>query len=159
MMGQKSTVEAIRNNQAIRGSYNGIVMMQTTQTQYHKQRKRDNANNANVIMASCRAHNAIVISRFHRQAFVTLRNISSAYHSHKLSLLVQTYYVTIEDWHKCRCTISSAYVTDRPGLSVQVCYYAAMGIQRYRHMSICGWAHNENDSHYHSHAGKIDQEA
>jgi len=146
MMGQKSTVETIRNNQAIRGSYNGIVIMQTTQAQCHKQRKRDNANNASVIMASCRAHNAIVISRCHRQAFATFCNISSAYRSYKLSLLVQTYYVTVGNWHKCRCAISSAYVTDKPGLLVQAYYYAAMSIQRYRHMSICGWAHIDQEA-------------
>jgi hypothetical protein len=68
-------------------------------------------------------------------------------------------YVTVGDWHKCRCTISSAYVTDRTGLSVRAYYHAAMSIQRCRHMSICGWAHNENDSHYHSHVGKIEQGA
>jgi len=88
MMCQKSTVETIRNNQAIRGSYNGIVIMQTTQAAFHKQRKRDSANNANVIMAKHMAHNAIVISSSHGQAFVTFRNISSAYHSHKLSLSI-----------------------------------------------------------------------
>jgi sugar diacid utilization regulator len=85
---KQSTVATFRNNQAIRGSYNAIVIMQTTQAAFHKQRKRDSANNANVIMAKHMAHNAIVISSSHGQAFVTFRNISSAYHSHKLSLSI-----------------------------------------------------------------------
>jgi hypothetical protein len=65
---------------------NAIVIMQTTQIAFHKQRKRDNANNESVIMAIRSAHNAIVISRFYGQAFVTFRNISSAYLSYRLSL-------------------------------------------------------------------------
>lgn len=40
---------------------------------------------------------------------------------------------------------------------VLLCLYAHMRISPYRYMIICGKAHNENDSHYHSHAGKIDQ--
>ena len=67
-------------------AHNAIVIMQTTQTAFHKQRKRDNANNTSVMMVSRIAHNAIVISRSHRQAFVTFRNISSAYLSYRLSL-------------------------------------------------------------------------
>ena len=67
-------------------AHNAIVIMQTTQTAFHKQRKRDNANNTSVIMASRSAHNAIVISRFYGQAFVTFRNISSAYLSYRLGL-------------------------------------------------------------------------
>ena len=49
--------------------------------------------------------------------------------------------VTVPDWHKCRRAISSAYMTYKPGLSAQAYYYAAMRMQRYRHMSICGWTH------------------
>ena len=114
--------------------HNAIVIMQG-----HRQRKRDNTNNASVILLcpSSRNH-GIVILRFCMQAFVTFRNISSAYHSHKPGLSVQTCYVTVGDWHKYRRTIVQAY------------YYAAMRIQRYCNMIICGWAHNENDSHYHS---------
>jgi hypothetical protein len=67
-------------------AHNTIVIMQTTQTAFHKQRKRDNANNTSVMMVSRRTYNAIVISRSHRQAFVTFRNISSAYLSYRLSL-------------------------------------------------------------------------
>ena len=87
MMRQKSTVETIRNNQAIRPSYNAIIMMQMPHLQNHKQRKRDNANNASVISTIRPSrHNAIVISRFRAQAFVTKRNISSAYLSYKPGL-------------------------------------------------------------------------
>jgi hypothetical protein len=70
------------NNQQIAASHNAIVIMQN-----HKQRKRDNANNKSVIItiASSR-HNGIVISRSRAQAFVTKRNISSAYLLHKLGL-------------------------------------------------------------------------
>lgn len=86
---QKSTAETIRNNQAIRPSHNGIVILQTTQAQNHKQRKRDNVNNASVIWAIRPSrHNGIVISRSRAQAFVTKRNISSAYLSYRLSLSV-----------------------------------------------------------------------
>jgi hypothetical protein len=89
MMRQKSTVETIRNSQAIRPSYNAIVMMQMSHLQNHKQRKRDNANNASVISAIRPSrHNGIVISRSRAQAFVTKRNISSAYLSYRLSLSV-----------------------------------------------------------------------
>ena len=80
-------------------------------------------------------------------------------HGHGLLRMQNPNGVTVPDWHKCRCTIGSAYITDRPGLSVQTYYYAAMRIQRYRHMSICGWAHNENGSHYHSRQGKIEHGA
>jgi hypothetical protein len=89
--------------------HNAIVIMQTTPLLCHKQRKRDNTNNASVIMANRRAHNAIVISRFRRQAFVTFCNISSACLSHRLGLYgalvlcdssglaqVQTYYLPID---------------------------------------------------------------
>jgi hypothetical protein len=47
------------NNQSLQsfatiGPHNAIVIMQTMQALWHKQRKRDNANNASVIMANCR---------------------------------------------------------------------------------------------------------
>lgn len=130
MTRQKSTVETIRNNQAIRPSHNGIVIMQTTQAQNNKQRKRDNADNANVMMPGVSPrHNGIVISPCYAQAFVTKRNISAAYLSHKPGLSVQAYYVTVKDWHKYMRTIVHAY------------YYAAMRILRYRYMIICTYEH------------------
>jgi hypothetical protein len=100
---QKSSAAIFRNIPA----HNAIVIMQTTQTAFHKQRKCDTTNNGSVITANRRTHNAIVISRSHRQAFVTFRNISSAYLSYRLSLystfvlcdssglaLVRVYYST-----------------------------------------------------------------
>ncbi len=78
----QSTAATFRNIPA----HNAIVIMQTTQTAFHKQRKRDNANNASMIMVKHRAHNAIVISQSRGQAFVTFCNISSAYLSYKASL-------------------------------------------------------------------------
>lgn len=127
---QKARPETIRNNRAIRTSHNGIVIMQTTQAQNDKQRKRDNVNNVSVILANVSSrHNGIVILRSRAQAFVTKRNISAAYLSHKPGLSVQAYYVTVENWHRYRCTIVHAY------------YYAAMRILRYRYMIICVYAH------------------
>jgi len=129
-----STLATFRNIQQITASHNTIVIVQITQPQNHRQRKRDNANNVSVMLANNASvilanvssrHNGIVILRSRVQAFVTKRNISSAYLSYRLSLLVQTYYVTIEDWHKYACT------------AVRLYYYAAMRIQRYRHMIIC----------------------
>ena len=67
-------------------AHNAIVIMQTTQTTFHKQRKRDTANNTSVMMVSRSAYNAIVMPRFYGQAFVTFRNISSAYLSYRLRL-------------------------------------------------------------------------
>lgn len=114
---KQSTAATIRNIP----SHNAIVIMQTTQPQNDKQQKRDNANNTNVILlCSPSRHNGIVISPSRRQAFVTFRNISSAYLSHRLSL----------------------YSTP-----VLLCLYAHMRISPYRYMIICGNAHNENDSH------------
>jgi hypothetical protein len=122
----RSTVATFRNIPA----NNAIVIMQTTQAQNHKQRHRDNANNASVIMARVSSrHNAIVISRFQAQAFVTFRNISSAYHFYKLGLSVQTYYVTVENWHKYACTIVRLY------------YYASMRLCAYNDIAICAYAH------------------
>jgi hypothetical protein len=123
---KQSTAATFRNIPA----HNAIVIMQTTQTLCHKQRKRDNTNNASVITAKHRAHNAIVISQSRGQAFVTLRNISSAYLSHKTGL-----YSTL----------------------ALLCLYAHMRISLYRYMTICGKAHNENDFHSQELAGKIDQ--
>jgi hypothetical protein len=125
-----STLATFRNIQQITASHNAIVIMQTTQAQNHKQRKRDNANNASVMMASVSSrHNGIVISRSRAQAFVTKRNISPAYLLHRLSLLAQVYCMTVQDWHKYACAIVHLY------------YYAHMRIQRYRHMIICAYAH------------------
>jgi hypothetical protein len=67
-------------------AHNAIVIAQIMQLQNHKQRKCDSTNNASVIMASRSAHNAIVISPSRGQAFVTFRNISSAYLSYRLRL-------------------------------------------------------------------------
>jgi hypothetical protein len=134
MMRQKSTVETIRNNQAIRAPHNAIVIMQTTQTRCRKQRQRDDANNASVISAITPSrHNGTVILRSRAQAFVTKRNISSAYHSHKLSLSVQTYYVTLENWHKYACTIVRLYYY----APMRICGYAHTTIWAYDHMRIC----------------------
>ena len=84
---QKSSLATIRNNQAIRAPHNAIVMMQMPHLQNHKQRQRDDANNASVISTIRPSrHNAIVISRFRAQVFVTKRNISSAYLSYKPGL-------------------------------------------------------------------------
>jgi hypothetical protein len=116
-------------------SHNTIVIMQTTQTAFRKQRKRDNANNASVIMANCRAYNAIVISRSHRQAFVTFRNISSAYLSYRLSL---------------------SFASEEP-IRIQI-----MIKRRYRYVSISGGDTNTDQNQKISMGGsrrKIDQGA
>lgn len=129
-----STLATFRNIQQITVSHNAIVIMQTAQPQKHKQRKRDNANNASVILANNASvmmasvssrHNGIVISRSRVQAFVTKRNISPAYLSHRLSLLVQVYCMTAQDWHKYACTIVRLY------------YYAAMRICAYADIVVC----------------------
>ena len=134
MMRQKSTFATFRNNQAIRPSHNGIVIMQTTQAQNGKQRHRDNANKASVISAIKESrHNGIVISRFQAQVFVTFCNISSAYHSHKPGLSAQTYYVTVENWHKYKCTVVRLYYY----APMRICGYAHTTIWAYDHMRIC----------------------
>jgi hypothetical protein len=108
-------------------AHNAIVIMQTTQAAFHKQRKRDNTNNASVIMASRSAHNAIVISRFYGQAFVTFRNISSAYLSYRLSL-----YSTF-----VLCDSSGlALVRVYHSTPVLLCGYAHTTISAYAHMRI-----------------------
>lgn len=89
MTRQKSTVETIRNNQAIRPSYNGTVIIQITQAQNDKQRKRDSANNASVIWAR---RNAALL----RMIFNITRGC-----------------VPPANWHKCRRTIRA---TDKPSL-------------------------------------------
>jgi hypothetical protein len=125
-----STLATFRNIQQVTASHNAVVIMQTTQPQNHKQRHCDNANNASVILANVSSrHNGIVILRSRAQAFVTKRNISFAYLSHRLGSLAQVYCMTVQDWHKYACTIVRLY------------YYAAMRIQRYRHMIICAYAH------------------
>lgn len=70
MMRQKSTLATIRNNQAIRPSYNAIVMMQMLHLQNHKQRKRDNTNNASVI--SCIPQVQYAAMRIQRYAHILL---------------------------------------------------------------------------------------
>jgi hypothetical protein len=113
---KRSTAVTFRNIPA----HNAIVIMQTTHTAFHKQRKRDNINNASVmLLCSISRNHGIVILRFGSQVFVTFRNISSAYHFHKPGLLVQAYYST----------------------GVLLCAYAGMRIQRYGDMGICGYAH------------------
>jgi hypothetical protein len=129
MMRQKSTLATIRNNQAIRPSYNAIVIMQMLHLQNHKQRQRDNANNASVISANVSpGRNDIVIYRLWSQAFVTFCNISPAYHFHKLGLSVQTYYVTVKNWHKYAYTIVRLY------------HYASMLPCAYNDIVICAYA-------------------
>lgn len=113
---KRSSAATFRNIPA----HNAIVIIQTTHTVFHKQRKRNNANNASVVLlCSLSRNNGIVISRSRSQVFVTFRNISSAYLSHKAGLLVQVYYST----------------------GVLLCAYADMRIQRYGDMIICGYAH------------------
>jgi len=86
---KRSSAATFRNIPA----HNAIVIIQTTHTAFHKQRKRDNANNASVVLlCSLSRNNGTVISRFRSQVFVTFRNISLAYLSHKAGLLVQAYY-------------------------------------------------------------------
>lgn len=120
---KQSTAATFRNIPA----HNAIVIMQTTQTAFHKQHKRDNANNTSVIMANCRAHNAIVISRSHRQAFVTKRNIDSAYLSYRRSL-----YSTF-----VLCDTSGlALVRLYYSMPVLLCGYAHTTISAYAHMRI-----------------------
>jgi hypothetical protein len=108
--------------------HNAIVIMQTTQALWHKQRKRDNANNASVIMANSRAHNAIVMSRFRRQAFVTFRNISSAYLSYKASLCSAFVLCDTSELALVRMCYSTP---------VLLCLYAHMRISSYCYMIIC----------------------
>jgi len=127
---KKARPETIRNNRAIGASHNGIVMMHTTQARYCVKRKRNNIDNASVMMPGVSPrHNSIVISPYCAQAFVIFRNISVAYLSHRPGLLVQAYYVTVRDWHKYMRTIVHAY------------YYAAMRILQYRYMIIYAYAH------------------
>jgi hypothetical protein len=142
---QQSTAAIFRSIPA----HNAIVIMQTTQTLCHKQRKRDNTNNASVILLCPESqNNGIVISRFCKQVFVTFRNISSAYLSHK-------------------CSLYSAFVLcDTSGLAlvrlyystpVLLCGYEHMPICAYEHRSICGYAHRRISSLCVKPHGKIDQ--
>jgi hypothetical protein len=106
---KQSTAATFRNIPA----HNAIVIMQTTQAAFHKQRKRDSANNASVIMANRRAHNAIVISRSCGQVFVTFCNISSAYLSHRLSLsFTNEGLIRIRIMIKCRYGYASISGSD-----------------------------------------------
>jgi|LakMenEpi03Aug12_release.lakeMendotaPanAssembly.Ray.scaffolds.fasta_scaffold799268_1 hypothetical protein len=61
--GARNTMKAPNNQSpqhfATIRPHNAIVIMQTTQALWHKQRKRDNANNASVIMANSRQHLAL----------------------------------------------------------------------------------------------------
>jgi len=108
-------------------AHNAIVIMRTTQTAFHKQHKRDNANNTSVIMTNCRAHNAIVISPSHRQAFVIKRNISSAYLSHRTTL-----YSTFAPCDTSGLAQAHVYYST----PVLPCGYAHTTISAYAHMSI-----------------------
>ncbi len=154
---KQSTVAIFRNNQRL---YHGTGENRRIVRKDHKMPKcsngyrqkgwcdsRPNWHTLTTLISRAKCRNP------HRRASVITFRIGKASHRN-----LYRHGVTIGDWHKYRCTISSAYMTDRSGLSVRAYYHAAMRIQRYRHMSICGWAHNENGSHYHSHAGKIDQE-
>jgi hypothetical protein len=108
-------------------AHNAIVIMQTTQTAFHKQRKRDNANNASVMMVSRSAYNAIVISPSRGQAFVTFRNISSAYLSYRLGLC--SMLALCDTWRLAQVHVY--YSTP-----VLLCGYAHTTISAYAHMSI-----------------------
>lgn len=100
-----------------------------------------------------RAYNGIVISRFWMQAFVTKRNISSAYYSHKPGLSVQAYYST-----SVLCDSSGlAQVQAYYSTGVLLCAYAGMRIQRYGYMIICGYAHRRIPPLCVKPHGKIDQ--
>lgn len=121
---KQSTAATFRNIPA----HNAIVIMQTTQTAFNKQRKRDSANNANMIMVNRRAHNAIVISPSRGQAFVTFCNISSAYLSYRLSLC--STFVLCD-------TSGLALVRLYYSTTVLLCLYAHMRISSYRYMIIC----------------------
>jgi len=114
---KQSTAATLRNIPA----HNAIVIMQTTQTLYHKQRKRDITNNASVILLCPESrNNGIVILRFCKQVFVTFRNISSAYLSHK-------------------CGLYSTFVLcDTSGLAlVRLCYSTPVLLCGYEHMRVC----------------------
>ena len=142
---QQSTAEIFRNIPA----HNTIVIMQTTQTLCHKQRKRDNTNNASVVLLCPESrNNGIVISRFCKQVFVTFRNISSAYLSHKCSL-----YSTFV----LRDTLRLALVRLYYSTPVLLCGYEHMPICAYEHRSICGYAHKRISSLCVKPHGKIDQ--
>lgn len=109
MTRQKSTVETIRNNRRMMASHNAIVIMHS-----HKQRQRDNANNASVIWATTPSrHNAIVISRFCGQAFVTKQNISSAYLSYKPGLSITSWELAT-DTHRERVPIRIHIMIRKP---------------------------------------------
>jgi hypothetical protein len=108
-------------------AHNAIAIVQIMQLQNHKQRKSDSTNNESVIMASCSAHNAIVISRFYGQAFVTKRNISSAYLSYRLSLY--SAFVLCD-------TSGLALVRVYYSTPVLLCGYAHTTISAYAYMSI-----------------------
>ncbi len=113
-------------------AHNAIVIMQTTQAAFHKQRKRDNTNNASVIMTNCRAHNAIVISRSHRQAFVIKRNISSVCLSYRTSL-----YSTFAPCDTSGLAQAHVYYST----PVLPCGYAHTTISAYAHTTISAYAH------------------
>jgi hypothetical protein len=130
----RNTMKAT-NNQSLQSfvtiePHNAIVIIQTTQAAFRKQRKRDSANNASVIMANRRAHNAIVISRFPRQVFVTFRNISSAYLSHKASLFSTLVLCDTSELALVRMYYSTP---------VLLCLYAHIIISLYDHMPIAAY--------------------
>jgi hypothetical protein len=131
--GARNTMKAPNNQSpqyfATIRPHNAIVIMQTTQALWHKQRKRDNANNVSVILLCTESrNNGIVILRFCRQVFVTFRNISSAYLSYKVSLC--STFVLCD-------TSELALVRMYYSTPVLLCLYAHMRISPYRYMSIC----------------------
>jgi hypothetical protein len=122
---KQSTAATFRNIPA----HNAIVIMQTTQAAFHKQRKRDNANNASVILLCTESrNNGIVILRFRRQAFVAFRNISSACLSYKVSLC--STFVLCD-------TSELALVRMYYSTPVLLCGYDVGVILLYRYMIIC----------------------
>ncbi len=122
----QSTAATFRNIPA----HHAIVMMQTRQTLCHKQRKRDDANNASVMMADGTGNKGIVISRLCGQGFVTFRYINSAYMTDRPGLY------------------STPVLCDSSGLAlvrlyystpVLLCRYAHITISLYDHMPIAAY--------------------
>jgi hypothetical protein len=121
----QSTAATFRNIPA----HNAIVIMQATQAAFHKQRKGDTINNASVILlCSISRNHGIVISRFGSQAFVTFRNISSAYLSYRGGLC--STFVLCDS---SRLAIVRMYYST----PVLLCGYDVGVILLYRYMIIC----------------------
>lgn len=117
---KQSTAATFRNIPA----HNTIVMMQTTQKLCHKQRKRDDANNASVMMTNGAGNNGIVMSRWCGQGFVTFRYISSAYVTDRPDLY------------------STPVLCDSSGLALVRLYYSTpVLLCRYAHITISLYDH------------------